>query len=95
MESTLVACAKMPAWDDALMRALSQASAPTGPTNGVVIGVEDDAGDIYRLVRTSGVYETVRLFESARQLGFSITAGRSDRGTSAHRVLRRSRHTGA
>jgi hypothetical protein len=89
MHSNLVPHAKMPLWDDALMRVLSQASAPTGPTTGVVIGVEDDAGDIYRLVHTSGVYETVRLFESARDLGFTINPGRSASGAAAHRVLRR------
>ena len=75
------------------MRALSQASAP-GPAAGLVIGVEDDAGDVYRLVRTSGLYETVRLFESARELGFSIGAGRATGSAAAHRILRRPRQPG-
>ena len=45
----------------------------------MVIGVEDDTGAVYRIVRTSGLYETVRLFESARELGFDIS-GRSHDG---------------
>ncbi len=93
MESSLVIPVQMPSWDDALMRAFTRASAPTGPATGMIIGVEDDGGAIYRLVRTSGLYEAVRLFESARELGFSIAAGRSTNGASAHRVLRRSRRS--
>lgn len=55
----------------------------------MVIGVEDDAGAVYRIVRTSGLYETVRLFESARELGFDISGARTKDGQQAHRVLRR------
>jgi hypothetical protein len=55
----------------------------------MVIGIEDDAGAVYRIVRTNGLYETVRLFESARELGFGIVNGRPTAGVQAHRVLRR------
>ncbi len=71
------------------MRALSQLSAPVQANSGLVIGVEDDAGAVYRIVHTNGLYETVRLFESARMLGFDIQGGRAAHGHQAHRVLRR------
>jgi hypothetical protein len=35
------------------------------------------------------LYETVRLFESARELGFNIAGGRSAGDQWTHRVLRR------
>lgn len=71
------------------MRALSQVSTPVQEGSGLVIGVEDDAGAVYRIVRTNGLHETVRLFESARELGFDISRGRTTDGEQAHRVLRR------
>jgi hypothetical protein len=71
------------------MRALRQLSAPVQETSSMVIGIEDDAGAVYRIVRTNGLFETVRLFESARELGFDISGGRTTDGHQAHRVLRR------
>ncbi len=91
MESTLTTAGHMPSWDESLMRALSQVSAPNRANSGMVIGIEDDAGTVYRLVRTNGLYETVRLFESARELGFHISGGRAAGGDQAHRVLRKRR----
>ena len=89
MEFHLTSQGRPPRWDESLMRALSQLSAPIQETSGMVIGIEDDAGAVYRIVRTSGLYETVRLFESARALGFHISSGRTTDGQQAHRVLRR------
>ncbi len=89
MESQLTSQGRLPNWDDSLMRALSQVSAPVHEASGLVIGIEDDAGAVYRIVRTNGLYETVRLFESARELGFDISGGRAADGLQAHRVLRR------
>jgi hypothetical protein len=48
------------------MRALALLSAPSANPNCMTIGVEDGAGQVYRVVHTSGLYETVRIFESAR-----------------------------
>jgi hypothetical protein len=90
MESNLTTRGRTPTWDESLMRALSQVSSPTHESSGMVIGIEDDAGAVYRIVRTNGLYETVRLFESARDLGFHVSAGRTTDGHQAHRVLRRS-----
>lgn len=91
MKSLLTTRDGAPVWDGSLMHALSQVGTPDQDIDGVVIGVEDDAGAVYRIIRTSGLCETVRLFESARQLGFAITAGRSADGYTAHRVLHRPR----
>jgi hypothetical protein len=89
MESHLTSQGRLPNWDEFLMRALSRVSAPIHEASGMVIGIEDDTGAVYRIVRTNGLYETVRLFESARALGFDISGGRSADGHQAHRVLRR------
>jgi hypothetical protein len=89
MEFQLTSHGSRPVWDERLMRQLSQISVPLEPTSGMVIGIEDDRGAVYRIVRTNGLYETVRLFESARELGFDISVGRETAGQQAHRVLRR------
>ncbi len=89
MESHLTSQGSRPLWDEALMRARSQVSAPFQATSSMVIGIEDDAGAVYRIVQTNGLFEAVRLFESARDLGFRIFRGRAADGHQAHRVLRR------
>jgi len=89
MESQLVDGVAVPSWDDTLMRALILSSAPCGTQNSMTIGVEDRAGQVYRVLRTGGLYETVRLFESARELGFGIAPGRTSAGHTLQRVLRR------
>ncbi len=91
MQSNLTARGHLPAWDECLMRALNQVSAPNHEDSGMVIGIEDDGGAVYRLVRTNGLHETVRVFESARELGFGIAGGRMTHGDLTHRVLRRAR----
>lgn len=89
MEFQITSQGTRPLWDEHLMRALSQISAPVAQTSSMVIGIEDECGAVYRIVRTNGVYETVLLFESARELGFDITGGRTTDGQHTHRVLRR------
>ncbi|HEX7636977.1 MAG TPA: hypothetical protein VF457_01160 [Burkholderiaceae bacterium] len=89
MESRLLDSAAVPAWDDALMRMLARSSAPSVGPSHLAIGVEDASGRVYRVVQTSGVYETARVFESARQLGFGIAEGRVADGQALQRVLRR------
>lgn len=91
MKSQLTTRGGMPVWDASLMRALSQVSAPDQENDGMVIGIEDDAGAVYRIILTTGLCETVRLFESARNLGFAIAAGRTAQGYTSHRVLQRPR----
>jgi hypothetical protein len=71
------------------MRALALLSAPSANPNCMTIGVEDGAGQVYRVVHTSGLYETVRIFESARELGFGIGDGKRASGHTLQRVLRR------
>ena len=62
MESRLLDSAAVPAWDDALMRMLARSSAPSVGPSHLAIGVEDASGRVYRVVQTSGVYETARVF---------------------------------
>jgi hypothetical protein len=89
MDSVLVHGASASPWDDALMLAL-QPERLDSPSDGcMAIGVENAAGDVYRIVRTAGINETVRLFESARDLGFGIGEGRQEGGEALLRVLRR------
>jgi hypothetical protein len=88
MESKLIGGACAPSWDDSLMRALMQASAPHTTDYCMTIGVENPDGDVYRIVRTAGLNETVRVFESARELGFGIGRGRLQDREPLHRVLR-------
>ena len=89
MESKLIVGAEVPPWDESLMRAFARNSAPSNSKNCLTIGIEDPAGQVYRLVKTCGVYETTRLFESARELGFGIAQGRVHGPQLLHRVLRR------
>jgi hypothetical protein len=71
------------------MRALGHVHASWGTKNSMVFGIEAADGRVYRVVKTSGVCETVQFFESARELGFSIVEGREDGEQHFHRVLRR------
>jgi hypothetical protein len=89
MESTLVRGASTPSWDDSLMQGLMRANSQTFADTPLAIGVENAAGDVYRVVRTSGLNETVRVFECARDLGFGIAAGRLEGDEEFVRVLRR------
>jgi hypothetical protein len=89
MESTLIGGASTPFWDDSLMRAFARADAGLDAALCMHIGIENPAGDIYRIVKTAGLNETVRVFESARDLGFDIAQGRLEGDQPLHRVLRR------
>ncbi len=72
METSLVRNVGVPPSDVALMQALQKVNAPAGTVHAMSFGVEDAQGRVYRVVRTSGLCETVRVFESARALGFDI-----------------------
>jgi hypothetical protein len=87
MESMLLESANRPAWDDALMHELDGVRAPAAAGGGMSIGVRDGEGHVYRVVRTSGLCETVRVFERARELGFGIDPGCSAGGHVLQRVL--------
>jgi hypothetical protein len=89
MESKLIGGASTPAWDGSLMRALSRTDAPRTDNVCMTIGIENTEGDVYRIVKTTGLNETVRLFESARELGFGFAEGRLQDSPPLHRVLRR------
>jgi hypothetical protein len=88
MESKLIGGASTPAWDGSLMRALMQSPAPLAGDVCMTIGIENPDGEVYRIVRTAGLNETVRLFESARDLGFGIAQGRQEGSQALQRVLR-------
>ena len=87
MEFKLIGGASTPAWDASLMQALARAHASHPADNCMNIGIENTAGDIYRIVKTGGLNETVRLFESARELGLGITRGRLQGNQPLHRVI--------
>jgi hypothetical protein len=71
------------------MQALQHLNAPSGPHHALTFGVEDSEGQVYRVVRTSGLCETVRIFESARELGFDIGNARPSSASHFQKVLRR------
>ncbi len=89
MQTDLVANVPVPSSDVTLMQALQRLQAPLDNLQSMTIGVEGDDGEIYRVVRTSGLCETVRVFESARQLGFDIASAGSSANERFQKVLRR------
>ncbi len=89
MQTDLVANARVPSSDATLMQALQCLHAPLDNLQSMTIGVEGDDGVIYRVVHTSGLCETVRVFESARQLGFAIANARNPANDPYQKVLRR------
>jgi len=91
MDSSLIDSAQAPHWDAALMHALAPRAVPADGACPMAIGVEGTDGEVYRVVRTRGLTETVRMLESARALGFAIARGRRAGGHELHRVLRRER----
>jgi len=87
MKSSLFKSESVPAWDEPLMQAATRLGS-SAAQNGMAIGVEDPQGQIYRVVETSGICETVQFFESARSLGFGIVEGRQVGEQTVQRVLR-------
>ena len=88
METKLVRDDRVPATDAALLQALQRLSAPSGTLSSMTFGVEDAEGQVYRIVRSSGVCETVRIFETARELGFDIGNPRFSTAANLQKVLR-------
>ena len=88
METSLVINARIPSSDAALLQALRRLSAPSDNQHAMSFGVEDASGQVYRVVRTSGLCETVRVFESARELGFDIANARTASAEQFQKVLR-------
>ena len=88
METRLVREDRVPATDAALLQALQRLSAPAGTPGAMTFGVEDADGHVYRIVRSSGVCETVRIFETARELGFDIGNPRFSNAANLQKVLR-------
>jgi hypothetical protein len=89
MQTDLVENARVPASDTSLMQALLSLQAPQDRLHALSIGVEGDDGQIYRVVRTTGLCETVRVFETARRLGFEIANARNSANEAHQKVLRR------
>jgi hypothetical protein len=88
METKLVRDDRVPATDAALLQALQRLSVPSGTSGAMTFGVEDAEGQVYRIVRASGVCETVRIFETARELGFAIGSPRFSASANLQKVLR-------
>jgi hypothetical protein len=88
METNLVRNDRVPTTDAALLQVLQRLDASSGTPSSMTFGVEDADGCIYRIVRSSGVCETVRIFESARELGFDIGNPRFATAANLHKVLR-------
>ena len=88
MQTDLIGNSGVPLSDAVLMRALQALDTPLDERHVLTLGVEDDAGRIYRVVRTSGLCETVRIFESVRALGFDIADARSSSSEDFQKVLR-------
>jgi len=89
MQTDLVANGPVPSSDVSLMNALRTLQTPLDNRQSMTIGIEGDDGEIYRVVRTCGLCETVRVFESARQLGFDIANPKSPANEHFQKVLRR------
>jgi hypothetical protein len=88
METNLIRDERVPATDAALLQALQRLSAPSGSQSTMTFGVEDAEGRVYRIVRSSGVCETVLIFETARELGFDIGNPRFSTAANLQKVLR-------
>ena len=89
MQTDLLENEHVPPSDMTLLQALLSLQAPLETMNAISIGVEGDDGRIYRVVRTAGLCETVRVFETARRLGFEITEANNAANESLQKVLRR------
>ena len=89
MQTSLVRDDGVPSTDAALLHALQRLNSPSGAACSMALGVEDADGFVYRIVRTSGVCETVRVFETARELGFDIGNPRFSMAANLQKVLRR------
>jgi hypothetical protein len=88
METSLVPNAPIPPSDATLLSVLSRLDATDGESHPIVIGVEDAQGQVYRIVRTAGLCEAVRIFEAARALGFSIDTAGPAKAANYQKVLR-------
>jgi hypothetical protein len=74
--------------DGSLMRALSPFGPPEDGPGVLSIAVEDDDGNLYRLIRTRSLCEAVRISERARDMGFVVGPGRKERACTCHKTLR-------
>ena len=52
------------------------------------VGIEGPDGEVYRVIETQGLWETVRVFDALRARGLSITAGRTVGDRNLSRVFR-------
>jgi hypothetical protein len=89
MQTDLVENAHVPSSDTPLLQALLSLQTPLERHHALSIGVEGEDGQVYRVVRTTGLCETVRVFETARRLGFEIAEARQSANESFQKVLRR------
>jgi hypothetical protein len=52
------------------------------------IGIEGPDGEVYRVIETRGLWETVRVFDALRARGLTIAAGRDVGDRTLSRVFR-------
>jgi hypothetical protein len=75
--------------DEELMNMLDEeASCPIEGQAALSVGIEGPDGEVYRVIETQGLWETVRVFDALRARGFSITAGRAVGDRNLSRVFR-------
>lgn len=74
--------------DDALMQVLRDLPALLTPSRTVLrTGIEGPAGQVYRVVLTDGLVETIHLYETLLRFGLAMAAGRQIDGTTLQRVF--------
>ena len=75
--------------DEELMTMLDdEASCPIEGLAALSVGIEGPDGEVYRVIETQGLWETVRVFDALRARGLSITAGRAVGDRNLSRVFR-------
>ena len=89
MQTVLLADAIPLPNDKELLNALAEdASCPTDRASTLSIGIEGPDGEVYRVVETEGLWETVRAFDALRQLGLTVAPGREVGNRMLARVFR-------
>ena len=75
--------------DEELMNTLDEeASCAIEGLASLSVGIEGPDGEVYRVIETQGLWETVRVFDTLRARGLSIAAGRAVGDHNLSRVFR-------
>ena len=75
--------------DEEMMNMLDEkATCPVEGQAALSVGIEGPDGEVYRVIETQGLWETVRVFDALRARGLSIAAGRAVGDRNLSRVFR-------